>query len=139
MNSRHGAWDTQQEKKGDPRRIQTLDMIERQVVTKQLRVGPVLHDIQSAGAAHPMQTHLSEEVVVLETLSEQQDVSAPALLRAPPQLLSNGQRQVPRVVAEPQQVRLVHPHLGQTCWGRGQGVGRAVAQKDWRDYSNQTK
>lgn len=76
-----------------------------------------------------MQTHLSEEVDISETLSQQQDVSVPAQLGAPAQVLSNGQRQIPRVVAEPQQVRLVHPHLGQTCWGRGQRVGWAVTQK----------
>lgn len=74
-----------------------------------------------------MRTHLSEEVAISETLSQQQDVSVAALLGAPAQVLADGQRQIPRVVAEPQQVRTVHPHLRQTCWGRGQRVGWAVA------------
>lgn len=89
-----------------------------------------MHPVNRVRAAHLMQTHLSEEVDISETLSQQQDVTVPALLGAPAQVLSNGQRQIPRVVAEPQQVRLVHPHLGQTCWGRGQRVGWAVTQKE---------
>lgn len=89
-----------------------------------------VHPVNRVRAAHLLQTHLSEEVDISETLSQQQDVRVPALLGAPAQVLSNGQRQIPRVVAEPQQVRLVHPHLGQTCWGRGQRVGWAVIQKE---------
>lgn len=88
-----------------------------------------MHPVNRVRAAHLMQTHLSDEVDISETLSQQQDVSVPALLGAPAQVLSNGQRQIPCVVAEPQQVRLVHPHLGQTCWGCGQRVGWAVTQK----------
>lgn len=78
-----------------------------------------------------MQTHLSEEVVIPKTLSQQQDVGMAALLGAPAQVLANSQRQVPRVVAKPQQMRAVHPHLRQTCWGRGQRVGRAVTTKSF--------
>lgn len=62
-----------------------------------------------------MLVHLSEEVLISEPVSEKQDVCVPAFLRAPPQVLSDGQSQVPRVVTVPQQPGPVCPHLGQTC------------------------
>lgn len=42
-----------------------------------------MHPVNRVRAAHLMQTHLSEEVHISETLSQQQDVSVPALLGAP--------------------------------------------------------
>lgn len=49
-----------------------------------------MHPVNRGRAVHLMQTHLSEEVDISETLSQQQDVSVPALLGAPAQVLSNG-------------------------------------------------
>ncbi|TNN40487.1 hypothetical protein EYF80_049345 [Liparis tanakae] len=90
------------------------------VVAKQFKVQPPGQTTVRCICKPITQAHLSEEVLVPEPVPEQQDVGVPALLGAPPQVLSHRQSQVPRIVAEPQQTRPVRPHLGQTSRRRGQ-------------------
>lgn len=89
------------------------------IITLLLCFKPVLRYIYQQNKPLINPIHLSKKVLIFEPVSEEQNVSMPALLRAPPQVLSDSQSQVPRIMTEPQQVGLVCPHLRQTCWRCG--------------------
>lgn len=89
------------------------------IITVLLCFNPVFTYIYQQNKPLINPIHLSKEVLISEPVSEKQNVSMPALLRAPPQVLSDSQSEVPCIMTEPQQVGLVCPHLGQTCWRCG--------------------